>query len=271
MLVADLIRGREPISIGTEDLVAAGVRLMRERVIRHLPVVAPRGRVVGILSERDLLRQQVALGASVVNARPAREAMIPSPIVVRDDAAALEARRILVQSSVGCLPVVDAHRQLVGILTRGDLLRAELPEGDRATVPPDTARMVMWPSPLTASSGDLFLDAVARMDDRGVRHLAVVDGDRHVLGMLSDRDVRLAVGNARWAAPSAAPPRGLQSLRVSDVMTRDPFVLREDAPFLQLVSVFTDERIGAVPVVDANDRLVGIVSYVDVLRNAGVL
>jgi CBS-domain-containing membrane protein len=89
--------------------------------------------------------------------------------------------------------------------------------------------------------------------------------------MLSDRDVRLAVGNAHWGLPSAVPPTGLRSLRVSDVMSRQPFVLREEAPFLQLVSVFTDERVGAVPVVDADDRLIGIVSYVDILRNAGVL
>jgi len=271
MLVADLIRDREPTSIGTDDSVATALRLMRERALRHLPVVAPHSRVVGILSERDILCQQVALGAMAANGRRASEAMVPSPIVLRDDDDALEARRVLVQSGVGCLPVVDAHRQLVGILTRGDLLRAELPKSDVAPVPPDTARMVMRRAPLTAYAGDLLLDAVARMDDRGIRHLPVVDGDRHVIGMLSDRDVRLAVGNARWGLPSAVPSPGLRSLRVSEVMTRQPFVLREEAPFLQLVSVFTDERVGAVPVVDADDRLIGIVSYVDILRNAGVL
>jgi CBS-domain-containing membrane protein len=271
MLVADLIRDQEPTSIGSDDSVATALRLMRERALRHLPVVAPHSGVVGILSERDILRQQVALGATAANGRRASEAMVPSPIVLRDDEDALEARRILVQSGVGCLPVVDAHRQLVGILTRGDLLRAELPKSDVAPVPPDTARMVMRRAPLTASASDLLLDAVARMDDRGIRHLPVVDGDRHVIGMLSDRDVRLAVGNARWGLPSAVPSTGLRSLRVSDVMSRQPFVLREEARFLQLVSVFTDERVGAVPVVDADDRLIGIVSYVDILRNAGVL
>jgi len=247
------------------------LRLMRERAIRHLPVVAAHGRVVGVLSERDLLRQQVALGATAANGRRVNEAMVPSPIVVHEDSDAEEARRILVQSGVGCLPVVSAHRQLVGVLTRGDLLRAELPRSDRATVPPDTARMVMRRAPLTASADDLLLDAASRMDDRGIRHLPVVDGDQRVIGMLSDRDVRLAVGNARWGSPAALASKVLRSLRVSEVMTRDPFVLRQDAPFLQLASVFTDERVGAVPVIDADDRLIGIVSYVDVLRNAGAL
>jgi CBS domain-containing protein len=271
MLVADLIRDQAPTSIGTDASVAMALRLMRERAIRHLPVVAPRDRVVGIVSERDILRQQVALGSATANDRNIGEAMVPSPIVVRQDEEAEEARRILVQSGVGCLPVVNAHRQLVGVLTRGDLLRAELPRSDRASVPPDTARMVMRRAPLTAAADDLLLDAVARMDDRGIRHLPVVDGDGRVIGMLSDRDVRLAVGNARWGTPSALASTGLRSLRVSAVMTRDPFVLREDAPFLQLVSVFTDERVGAVPVIGADDRLIGIISYVDVLRNAGAL
>jgi CBS domain-containing protein len=131
--------------------------------------------------------------------------------------------------------------------------------------------MIMRRAPLTASASDLLLDAVARMDDRGIRHLPVVDGDHRVVGMLSDRDVRLAVGNARWGSPSTVASMGLGAVRVSAVMSRDPFVVREDAPFLQLVSVFTDERVGAVPVVDDADRLTGIVSYVDVLRNAGAL
>jgi CBS domain-containing protein len=271
MLVAELIRDQAPASIGTDESVALALRLMRERAVRHLPVVAPRDRVVGLLSERDVLRQQVALGAIAANARTVREAMVPSPIVVRDDEDAEEARRVLVESGVGCLPVVNAHRQLIGVITRTDLLRAELPRGASSPVPPDTARMIMRRGPLTAAAGDLLLDAVARMDDRGIRHLPVVDGDHRVIGMLSDRDVRLAVGNARWGLPSPVGSMGLGALRVSDVMSREPFVVRDDAPFLQLVSVFTDERVGAVPVVGADGCLLGIVSYVDVLRNAGAL
>jgi len=43
------------------------------------------------------------------------------------------------------------------------------------------------------------------------------------------------------------------------------------APFNEVVSVFVDHRFGAAPVVDANHHLVGIISYVDVLKNAGAL
>jgi predicted transcriptional regulator len=63
----------------------------------------------------------------------------------------------------------------------------------------------------------------------------------------------------------------LRSLRVTDAMTRDAFVVNHNAPFDDLVRVFMDQRVGAVPVVDDGERLVGIISYVDVFKNAGAL
>ena len=129
----------------------------------------------------------------------------------------------------------------------------------------------MTHAPVTAAADDNLLDAIARMEDRNVRHLPVVDGERHVVGMLSDRDVRTVVGDAAWPLrPDDARVR-IHSLRVGDAMTRDAFVVGQDAPFAEVAKVFTDQRVGAVPVVDEADRLVGIISYVDVFRNAGAL
>jgi CBS domain-containing protein len=137
--------------------------------------------------------------------------------------------------------------------------------------PKDLARMLMTHVPATAAVDDNLFDAAARMAERNVRHLPVIDGERHVVGMLSDRDVRTLVGDAsRPLRPDDAKVR-LRSLRVGDAMTRDAFVVRQDAPFAEVAKVFTDQRVGAVPVVDDADRLVGIISYVDVFKNAGAL
>jgi len=131
--------------------------------------------------------------------------------------------------------------------------------------------MLMTREPATAAADDSLLDAAARMADRNVRHLPVVDGDRHVVGILSDRDVRTRVGDwLRPFRPADAVVRA-RSYRVGDAMTRAVFVVNQDAPFDDVVRVFTDQRVGAVPVVDDTERLVGIISYVDVFRNAGAL
>ncbi len=137
--------------------------------------------------------------------------------------------------------------------------------------PEDIARMLMTREPATAAADDNLMDAAARMADRNVRHLPVVDGDRHVVGILSDRDVRTQVGDwLRPFRPGDAVARA-RTLRVGDAMTRDVFTVDQDAPFADVVRVFTDQRVGAVPVVDDTERLVGIISYVDVFRNAGAL
>jgi CBS domain-containing protein len=270
MLINALIRGREAVAVAPDETVGRARRIMEAHAIRHLPVVAAGRRVVGVVSDRDILQRQARAGVAAAEGQPVREVMTPSPVVVRDDEDARRARRLMLRCGVGCLPVVDCHRALVGVVTRGDLLRAELPAGDAPAVPPDTARMLMQRPAVSAAADDGLLDAVARMEERGIRHLPVVDGDHHVIGMLSDRDVRNAIGDLRHAFDGRADVR-LRALRVHHAMTRDPLVIREDAPFTQLVSAFTDQRVGAVPVVDAEARLVGIVSYVDVLRNAGAL
>jgi len=131
--------------------------------------------------------------------------------------------------------------------------------------------MLMTHVPVTAAADDNLFDAAARMAGRNVRHLPVIDGERHVVGMLSDRDVRTLVGDAsRPLRPDDAQVR-LRSLRVGDAMTRDAFIVRQNAPFAEVAKVFTDQKVGAVPVVDEADRLVGIISYVDVFKNAGAL
>ena len=137
--------------------------------------------------------------------------------------------------------------------------------------PPDTARMLMTHAPATAAVDDSLLDAVAKMAGRNIRHLPIIDGDHRVIGILSDRDVRTAVGDSsRPLQPTDAVVR-IRSLRVGDAMKRDPFVVRADSPFADIVRVFIDQRVGAVPVVDDRGSLVGIISYVDVFRNAGAL
>lgn len=56
---------------------------------------------------------------------------------------------------------------------------------------------------------------------------------------------------------------------VKDLMTRTVVTVREDAPFRQIVRLLDEYRISALPVVDASDRLVGIVSEADLLLKEG--
>src|SRR5690606_36429140 len=120
-----------------------------------------------------------------------------------------------------------------------------------------------------AFSDDMLTDAAARMIARGIRHLPVVDGMMRVRGILSERDVREVTGRALLETEEAERSRYVQRLRVGDVMTPDPRTIHEYEPLGNAVRALVDDRFGALPVVDEDDRLRGILSYVDLLRYLG--
>jgi CBS-domain-containing membrane protein len=83
--------------------------------LRHLPVIDRERRVVGLVSDRDLLRS---------TAQPASVASVMTRDVraIGPDTLAIEAVEHLLRSKHGALPVVDAHGTLVGIVTSTDFL-----------------------------------------------------------------------------------------------------------------------------------------------------
>jgi len=93
--------------------------LMRSRSIHHLPVVDG-GRVVGIVAERDLLLAAANFGSSEV---PIGEIMRSPAVCVGESALLKEAARLLVVRHIGSLPVLDAKKALVGIITETDIFK----------------------------------------------------------------------------------------------------------------------------------------------------
>jgi CBS domain-containing protein len=104
------------------------------------------------------------------------------------------------------------------------------------------------------------------MGRHGIRHLPVVDADRRVAGMLSDRDIRTAIGNPMRAVASPEAAARIESTRVFRAMTREPLTLASGARLSRAATLFADHKVGAVPIVDEQHRLVGLISYTDVLR-----
>lgn len=116
-----LVRGRmsrDVITVPPSATVADALDTLNANAIRHLPVVDG-GRVVGILSDRDL---RLALTDRPDDASVS-DVMSKDPLTVPPDAPVEDAAHLLVEHSVGCLPVVD-DGELVGILTASDLLRS---------------------------------------------------------------------------------------------------------------------------------------------------
>jgi acetoin utilization protein AcuB len=120
---------RPVVTIHSDTLVSGAVELMRTRRIRHLPVVDRGGRLMGIVTDRDL-RQVVfdpAVQARLQRATDAlrgltvREVMTWGAVTVSPAASIRDAARLMHERKVGALPVVEGDR-VVGVLTERDVL-----------------------------------------------------------------------------------------------------------------------------------------------------
>ncbi|MBI2894513.1 MAG: CBS domain-containing protein [Deltaproteobacteria bacterium] len=275
MKVRDVMT-RNVTTVGEDDDLALALQILLWSGFRHLPVVR-RGEVVGVLSEHDVVpRRQERDTVSVFRTEGlVRDAMASPAETIHPDAELEDAALRMVGRKVGCLPVVEGG-SLAGIITMTDLAT----EVVRRSLPPigamtRTVEAVMTPDPVTCHADDRLLEAAARMVQFNVRHLPVIDADEHVIGVLSDRDIRQAIGNPLLPLTEVKPWRSeLKSrseLRVADAMTRAPVIVHHDDSLERLINDLIDERVGAVPVVDHEERLVGIVSYLDVLASTGRL
>jgi CBS domain-containing protein len=107
-----------------DDLVDLAASVMDWRHIRHVPVEDEHGRLVGLVTHRDLLRL-LNRGTDAQNNIPLtmREIMKTDPVTVSSITPTLEALELMRSHKVGCLPIVDDGR-LVGIVTSYDFLDA---------------------------------------------------------------------------------------------------------------------------------------------------
>lgn len=128
---------------------------------------------------------------------------------------------------------------------------------------------IMTPNPERVRAEDTVSDAINKLFEIDVRHLPVVNSDDEVVGMLSDRDLRAHMLDGRMEYEGPGEVSEEDALAVSDIMQGDVISLGTDASISDVIALMIDQKIGAIPVVDPiGGGLVGIVSYIDVLRFA---
>lgn len=129
MFVADWMT-RQVITVEPQESVLRAMHLMRDRGIKHLPVVKD-GRLAGVISDRDIKAfcpsKATSLDVYEINyllsKAEVQEAMGPRLLTIAPDAPVEEAALMMLDENVGCLPVV-AGDTLAGIISDKDIYRA---------------------------------------------------------------------------------------------------------------------------------------------------
>ena len=122
---------------------------------------------------------------------------------------------------------------------------------------------VMTKEPLTIAAGETVGQADELMSENNIRQIPVVDG-RDLLGIVTDRDLRSFLSGSLLGDPEARE-RALR-MPVRDVMTTEPIFVSPNDDLEEAVELLIEQKIGGIPVVDEAEGLVGIVTYIDLLR-----
>jgi len=107
-------------TVRPDDIVDFAASLMEWRYVRHIPVEDDTGRLLGLVSHRQLLRL-IARGLRSDEEVTVRDIMHDELVTVTADTTTVEAIRLMRDQRLGCLPVVDGDK-LVGLVTDYDLI-----------------------------------------------------------------------------------------------------------------------------------------------------
>lgn len=120
----------EVATLGRNDSLQLARDIMTLGRVRHFPVVDEDGKVVGVVSQRDLYK--ASLGSVMKYGEKAQRAFLESiavkevmsepPITVPPHTSVQAAARLMMEKKIGCLPVLEGSK-LVGIVTETDMLK----------------------------------------------------------------------------------------------------------------------------------------------------
>lgn len=116
---------------------------------------------------------------------------------------------------------------------------------------------VMTGKVVTLSPHHSFNDVANLMNDRYFRHCVVVDSQRKIVGVISDRDIMRAL---------ARNPNS-RSKSLDQIMTQTPVTVKRNTPIVDAVSKMVAKRINCLPVIEDDGTVCGIVTSTDLLKS----
>jgi CBS domain-containing protein len=290
---------REVIAVHPETPVGEIVRMLLERDFRSLPVVDSNNRLMGIITNGDLVERagltarlellgalegralERELAASGARSRNAADVMTPEPLHVLVDERLERAAHLMAEHRIKRLPVVDTGGQLVGMLSRVDVLRTmgedyHAPASPESEVSHRPARVVgdlmRTDVPSVGAEAPIgeVLDAVT---STRLNRAIVVETDRRVVGIVTDDDLLAGLDpGAKTNLLAALMRRGqLSSDAVArgsarDVMRTPVLTVPTDMPLGEAAQRMLQARHKVLPITDAEGHLLGAVDRADLLR-----
>lgn len=107
-------------TLSAEETLSSVKAIFARKKFRHIPIVNSEDTLLGIISERDILR---ALAEDINSDTNIKELMNMRVLTTISDATIRESAKVMINERIGCLPVLSSNQKLIGIITRSDILR----------------------------------------------------------------------------------------------------------------------------------------------------
>lgn len=123
---------------------------------------------------------------------------------------------------------------------------------------------IMTAKPVTVRTDNTLRDALEHMDRVGCHHLPVVGSDGHLVGVVTDRDCRMALNSPYVMRERWQDEELVDNLRIRTIMSPAPIIIEPDAPAEEAARLMLTNRIGCLPVM-RSETLIGIITTSDIL------
>jgi len=123
----------------------------------------------------------------------------------------------------------------------------------------------MSPQVIAASQNNTAEQISTRLLSGEFNGLPVVDEKDSVIGIVTALDILKAIQEG-GAGGSGGEGKKLNSILAKDIMTPNPSVVKTDTPIEKVIDTIIEQEIVLVPVVDNNNKIVGVVSRLDIIR-----
>lgn len=286
---------RKVVTLTNKMSVAEAWDRMLKHLIKAMPVLDSHGKVVGMLTDEDLLEragleqhlsvaerldeQTLQAEFTALKRSPLKVAdVMTSPaIVIRDNESLGVAASLMAGHGIKRLPVLDENGKLVGVLSRVDVLRQVLSEESKkraAKAPVGAARTVgdIMLSEIPSVDEDAPLpDVIARFLEMGTRRLIVIDKVGKPLGLISDADAVLRVQPAaRRGVMQALRGKRIapdEKTTAASLMSPGVLTVRPDTALVEAAQKMLSPQRKWLVVVDADGKAVGLVDRQVLLKS----
>ena len=289
---------RNILTIAPATPLSQVVELLIERGVKAVPVVEE-NQVIGIITGGDLIsRAGMGLRLSVQRVlaphllsdqidqlneqgKTAKDIMT-SPVITIDESENVQtAIHLMTEKHIKRLPVLDEKRNVVGIISRTDILALIVSNPVSSELfpaiggnNPRTAGEVMFRDVPTVDPDTPMAEIINKILATPLRRVVVIDENKRVLGIIVDTDLikigdqgktntlKNLLSRLSFTPSYASPLIG----KASDVMTHDVYAVVQNTPLLEVIQLMLEKQIKRLIVTDDAHRLVGMVSRESILH-----